>query len=78
MSQTPQQPDKAFWANDTAEWITAYLAAGLSRSEAMQVMCAQMMRPVFPEPQQIPPEMSEVYSKLATVIDRQLEEGSQE
>lgn len=61
--------DKRGWANDLYAWLEAYVGAGFTREEAMQIICKAT---VTVQGSQMTPDMHEMVERVNAVYSRLL------
>lgn len=64
---------KRFWAEEGHAWLIAYLEAGFSREEGMQLIVASQSRSTMTTAA-MSPEMSELVAKMSALLNRDLSE----
>ena len=71
MIDTVPRETKREYADEAFEWLQVHLEAGFTREEVLALMVADRSRSTLTLPS-LSPDVEEVYSKLAVLLDRNL------
>ncbi len=69
----PMSPEeRQLWAEDAHAWLISYMDAGFTEDQAFRLIVASAGRSQYGTT--IPPELSELMSKMTALADRDLSE----